>query len=247
MAKYVRKIIRIDEEKCDGCGLCASACAEGAIAMVEGKARLISETYCDGLGACIGECPRGAITIIAREAEAFDEAAVAAHQRPAAAPSPPAPAACGCPGAALRDLSAASTAEATAPTRPAPSRLRTWPVQIHLVPVRAPYLNGAHLTIAADCSAVACPDFHARFLADRVVMIGCPKLDDAAAYREKLTAIFRENEIRAVEVAIMEVPCCGGLARVVAGAIADSGRAIPLRLTRVGVRGELEELTPAAC
>jgi Fe-S-cluster-containing hydrogenase component 2 len=212
MPRRPRKIIVIDEEKCDGCGLCASACAEGAIAMVEGKARLISETYCDGLGACIGECPRGAITIVEREAEAFDDAAVAAHLHPAAAPS----------------------------------RLRTWPVQIHLVPVRAPFLKGAHLTIAADCAAVAYPDFHARFLADRVVMIGCPKLDDAAAYREKLTAIFRENEIREVEVAIMEVPCCGGLARLVAGAIADSGRAIPLRLTRVGVRGELESLTPVA-
>lgn len=222
MARRLRRIIVIDEEKCDGCGLCASACAEGAIAMVEGKARLISETYCDGLGACIGECPRGAITIVEREAEAFDDAAVAAHQHPAAA-----------------------AAEPAAPNRPMPSRLRTWPVQIHLVPVRAPYLQGAHLTIAADCAAVAYPDFHARFLADRVVMIGCPKLDDAAAYREKLTAIFRENEIREVEVAIMEVPCCGGLARLVVDAIADSGRAIPLRLTRVGVRGELEDLTPA--
>jgi len=239
MARFVRQIIHIDEEKCDGCGLCASACAEGAIAMIDGKARLISETYCDGLGACIGECPRGAITITEREAEAFDAAAVAAHLHPAPAP-------CACPGAAMRDLSAAPAAPPDLPVHPRPSRLRTWPVQIHLVPVRAPYLNGAHLTIAADCAAVAHPDFHARFLAERVVLIGCPKLDDAAAYREKLAAIFRENEIRAVEVAIMEVPCCGGLARLVAGAIADAGRAIPLRLTQVSVRGELEDLAPAA-
>lgn len=234
MAKYVRKIIRIDEQKCDGCGLCASACAEGAIAMIEGKARLISETYCDGLGACIGECPRGAITIIEREAEAFDEAAVAAHQQRAATTAG------GCPGAATRDLAA------TATSSDAPSRLRTWPVQLHLVPVRAPYLAGARLTIAADCVAVAYPDFHARFLTDRVVMIGCPKLDDAAAYREKLAAIFRENEIREVEVAIMEVPCCSGLARLVAGAIAEAGRALPLRVTRVGVRGDLSDVTPVA-
>jgi len=223
MAKHLRKIIQIDEEKCDGCGLCASACVEGAIAMIEGKARLVSETYCDGLGVCIGECPQGAITIVEREAEAFDDAAVAVHLHRAAAP-----------------------ATQAVPTSPTPSHLRNWPVQIHLVPVRAPYLNGARLTIAADCTPFAYPDFHARFLEARVVMIGCPKLDDAAAYREKLSAIFRDNEIHEVEVVIMEVPCCGGLARLVTGAIADSGREIPLRLTRIGVRGDLEELTPVA-
>jgi Pyruvate/2-oxoacid:ferredoxin oxidoreductase delta subunit len=246
MARFRRKIIRIDEEKCDGCGLCASACVEGAITIVAGKARLVSETYCDGLGACIGECPQGAITTIEREAEAFDETAVAEHLHRAAAPAAPAAPACACPGAAMRDLSEAAGSAPAIAASPTPSCLRNWPVQIHLVPAHAPYLNGAHLTIAADCTPFAYPDFHARFLADRVVMIGCPKLDDAAAYREKLSAIFRDNTIREVEVAIMEVPCCGGLARLVAGAIADSGREIPLRLTRIGVRGDLEELRPVA-
>jgi len=245
MATYRRKIIRIDESKCDGCGLCASACAEGAIAMVDGKARLVSEIYCDGLGACLGECPRGAITIEEREAGAFDAAAVERHlSHRSAHPVPAPPAAFVCPGAAMRDLAP----EPVAPPAPAgatpSSQLRNWPVQITLVPVRAPYLNGARLTIAADCTPFAYPDFHARFLTGRVVLIGCPKLDDANAYREKLATLFRENDIREVEVAIMEVPCCGGLARLVAGALGDAQKEIPLRLTRVGVRGDLQDLSP---
>jgi Fe-S-cluster-containing hydrogenase component 2 len=239
MGRERRKIIRIDESKCDGCGLCATACAEGAIAIVEGKARLVSEVYCDGLGACLGECPQGAIAIEERDAEAFDAAAVERHLR-----REPAPAAAihACPGAALRDLAPAAAA---APAAPGASQLGNRPVQIALVPTRAPYLQDARLTIAADCTPFAYPDFHARFLSGRVVLIGCPKLDDAGAHHEKLAEIFRENRIREVEVAIMEVPCCGGLARLVASAIAASGREIPLRLARVGVRGGLEDLTPS--
>jgi Pyruvate/2-oxoacid:ferredoxin oxidoreductase delta subunit len=237
MSRTTRNIIRIDEEKCDGCGLCATACAEGAIAILDGKARLVSETYCDGLGACLSECPRGAITIEQRAADAFDAAAVETRLRGQRAPAPPP---CACPGSGARALDPAP-AVASAPQ---PSQLRNWPVQIHLVPVRAPYLDGARLTIAADCTPFAYPDFHARFLAGRVVLIGCPKLDDAGAYEEKLTVLFRENAIRDVEVAIMEVPCCGGLARLVTGALAASGKEIPLRLTRVGLRGDLLDVTP---
>lgn len=253
--KTIRNIILIDEEKCNGCGQCVTACAEGAIALVEGKAKLISEVYCDGLGACIGECPTGALTIEPREAEDFDEAAVEQHlTRQGKAPlhtQAPQPAACptgGCPSAMARSLrqSAAVSSDEDSET---PSRLANWPVQLMLVPPVAPYLQGARLVIAADCTAFAYPGFHQRFLGDRVLLIGCPKLDDAAYYRDKLVQLLAPNNIQDIEVVHMEVPCCSGLVRLVRDAIAETGLSIPLTLTRIGIQGELQaretiEITP---
>jgi len=238
----VRQVIRIDEEKCNGCGLCATACAEGAIAIIDGKARLISETYCDGLGACLGECPQGAITMEEREAEAFDEEAVM-HAKTAAAHGPEGPLPCGCPGSHVQTMGPCECSEEPEgqSTEGAPSRLRNWPVQMRLVPVTAPYLRNADLVIAADCVPFAFASFHDRFLPGRVLLVGCPKLDDAAFYRQKLTEIFLANDIRSIEVVHMEVPCCGGLVRLVAGAVADAAVQVPITLTRIGINGEVQE------
>ncbi|MBN1424091.1 4Fe-4S binding protein [Candidatus Fermentibacteria bacterium] len=236
----VRQIIRIDEEKCDGCGLCATACAEGAIAIIDGKARLISETYCDGLGACLGECPQGAISMEEREAAPFDEEA--AIQAKGATEVTGEPLACGCPGSQVQTMGPCGC-----PNEPGdrpedrPSRLGNWPVQLRLVPVSAPYLRGADLVIAADCVPCAHPDFHERFLPGKVLVVGCPKLDDAAYYQDKLADMFRHNGVRSIEVVYMEVPCCGGLVRLVLGAMADAGIDIPLRLTRIGIGGVVQE------
>ncbi len=239
-----RNIVSIDEEKCNGCGLCAEACAEGAIKIIDGKAKLVSESYCDGLGACLGECPEGAIIIEDREAAAFDEQAVASHmKKESATPALPA-AACGCPGSKVQDLKRPrksecnETEEAAGPAR---SRLSNWPVQIKLLPVSAPFLQGAKLLIAADCAPFAYADFHRRFIKDKVVMIGCPKLDDAAFYQEKLTELFKQNDIAEVEVVYMEVPCCFGLVRLVSSAIKESGKPVPLTLTKLAIRGEVCE------
>ena len=263
-----REIIRIDEEKCDGCGNCVTACAEGAIAIIDGKARLVSDTYCDGLGACIGDCPRGALTIETREADVFDEQAVKEHlssEVPQATGSsqaaghpkvtgPPQPsgasstAAAGCaftcPGSASRVLTRSGDAPATTGTSDAATpaaQLGQWPVQLHLVPVTAPYFQDADLLISADCAPFAFADFHRKFLRGRALVVGCPKLDDVDAYRRKLAEIFRQNEIRMIEVAYIEVPCCFGLVRLVQTALKDSGKDIPLVLTRIGVRGEILE------
>lgn len=244
MAKIARKIVRIDEEKCNGCGLCVPACAEGAIQIVDGKAKLTSETYCDGLGACLGECPQDAITIVERVADEFDEIAVAEHLgHKAKSTCPGAVETSGCPGAAMRDL---RTQRETQPTdretaEELPSALANWPVQIHLMPVTAPYLDGAKLTIAADCTPFAYADFHRRFIAGRVVLVGCPKLDDAAAYVDKLTHIFQANDIEEIEVPYMEVPCCGGLVRIVQAALERSGKSIPVTFTKIGIRGDILE------
>lgn len=248
-----RDIIKIDEEKCDGCGRCVTACAEGAIEIIDGKARLVSETYCDGLGACIGDCPQGALTIESREADVFDEEAVEQHLTSGTArkvsqnsPSKPGKQACAftCPGSAsqvLQDrgsaLSAAASEGAAAPT----AQLGQWPVQLHLVPVNAPYFQDADLLICADCVPFAFADFHRKFLRGRALVVGCPKLDEVEAYRLKLTDIFRQNDIRMVEVARMEVPCCFGLVQLVQTALKDSGKSIPLVLTKVGIRGEILE------
>ncbi|MBI4701546.1 MAG: 4Fe-4S binding protein [Deltaproteobacteria bacterium] len=232
-----RQIVQIDEAKCDGCGQCVTACHEGAIAIVDGKARLVADTYCDGLGACIGDCPQSAITIVAREAEPFDARAVAERQAgPRRAPAG------GCPGAAVRRLGprpapAAGPGERTGQA----SALANWPVQLHLAPIQAPYYHGARLLLAADCVPFALPEFHRRLLAGRTLLIGCPKLDDTSAYLEKLAAILRCNDVAAVEVAFMEVPCCHGLARLAAQAIRASGKQIPLALTKVGIGGEILE------
>ena len=233
----VRKIIKIDEEKCDGCGQCVPACVEGALQIIDGKARLVSEQYCDGLGACLGECPRGAITIEERIAEEFDEVAVQRHLAEQAADkasqcSATAPAG-GCPG----------TAAACQEAQPSSSSLYNWPVQLSLVPEQAPYFQGARLLIAADCVPFACPDFHQRFLTSRVLVVGCPKLDDAQFYRQKLAQIFTTNDIQSVDTLHMEVPCCIGLVRLVQLALEDSGKQIPASVTEVGVRGEVLQTT----
>jgi ferredoxin len=263
--RSVRNIIRIDEEKCDGCGQCATACAEGAIAIVDGKAKLVSEIYCDGLGACIGECPTGALTIEQRQAAEFDQGATEEHlarqgrallhgQAPAGAHGGFA-----CPGSAARSLRVTETdrgvheprAQSPADAAETPSGLANWPVQITLVPPTAPYLRGARLVIAADCTAFAYADFHRRFLGDpfgklragRVLLVGCPKLDDAAFYRDKLAQVIAANDIEDIEVVYMEVPCCSGLVRTVREAMEEVGRQIPLALTKIGIHGEIKERT----
>jgi ferredoxin len=238
----VRSIIKIDKEKCNGCGRCALACAEGAIAIIDGKARLISETYCDGLGACIGECPQGALTIEQRVAEEFDEEAVAHHATSARTASLAEPLPCGCPGASAQSLSRAAAGcgpQRTETPAARASHLGNWPVQISLVPPTAPYLRNAHLLISADCVPFAFPDFHRRFLAGNVALVGCPKLDDAERYRDELADLFRASDIESIEVAYMEVPCCSGLVRIVQDALIQSGRQIPLTLTRIAIRGEI--------
>ena len=250
-----RKVVQIDPDKCDGCELCVSACHEGAIAMVDGKAKLVSESYCDGLGACLPECPQKAITIVEREAVPFDATAVAAARDRGAAPAAPAPAFVrtsggGCPGALSRSIQRGAPAPSRAEPPAAlaegsrPAALANWPIQLHLVPSQAPYFQGATLLVAADCVPFAYPDFHARMLSGRVLLIGCPKLDDTSAYLEKLAAILRFNDVHAVEVAFMEVPCCHGLVRLVSQAIAASGKDVPLALTEVSIQGEI--LRPAA-
>jgi len=221
-----REIIRIDESKCDGCGQCVAACPEGAIQMVDGKARLVKESYCDGLGACVGQCPRGALTVERREAEAFDEQAVEAHlaRQQGAETSGAVPA--GCPGMMARQVHQASRLEdGTAPAGEAVSSLATWPVQLALVPADAPFFNGADLLVSADCVPVALADFHDRLLAGRVVLVACPKLDGRLdLYMEKLERIFRGSDVRSVMVARMEVPCCSGIVRAVRTALERSGR-----------------------
>jgi Pyruvate/2-oxoacid:ferredoxin oxidoreductase delta subunit len=221
-----RKIIVIDEEKCNGCGQCVTGCAEGAIALIDGKAKLVSEVYCDGLGACIGECPVGALTLVEKESPEYDQAAVDKHL--ATIGRAPHSAASACPGAA----------PAIAPTQ---SQLGNWPLQLSLMPVNAPYLERASLLMAADCTAFAYPDFHRRFVKGKVAIIGCPKLDDAAAYREKLAKIIQASHIEFIHVVYMEVPCCGGLVRLVQQAVADSGCKVPVKLTKIGIGGEIKD------
>ena len=214
----IRRIIHIDEEKCNGCGKCVHACHEGAIDLVNGKARLMREHYCDGLGDCLPSCPTGAITFEEREAPAYDEAAVKAAQ--AAKPA----AHTGCPGSRIRQMAAKAPAAAGEPVS---GQLTNWPVQIKLAPTAGPTFAGRDLLIAADCTAYTYGDFHRRFLSGRTLLIGCPKLD-MVDYSEKFTAIFRGNDIRSVTLLRMEVPCCGGLEHAVKTALAASGKDIPL-------------------
>ena len=225
----VRRIVRIDEEKCNGCGACANACHEGAIGMVDGKAKLLREDYCDGLGDCLPACPTGAITFEMREAPAYDEAAVLAAKKKT-------PCAGGCPGTAAKILTPKGK---TAPAESV-SQLRNWPVQIKLAPMTAPYFDGCRLLIAADCTAYAYANFHNDFIRDHITLVGCPKLD-GIDYSMKLTHILRNNDIRSVTVARMEVPCCGGIEYAVKQALENSGKDIPCRVITIGINGQIVE------
>jgi ferredoxin len=237
-----RKIISIDEEKCNGCGLCVDACHEDALQMIDGKARLISESYCDGLGDCLPECPTGAITIEERDADAYDEEAVMERiKNKSKTKKEEEPLACGCPGTASRTISRHNHhTETPAVTGKIESELRQWPVQIKLVPVNAPYFNNARLLVAADCTAFAYPEIHRDFIKDRIAVIGCPKLD-MVDYSEKLTAILSNNDIQSVTVLKMEVPCCGGIAHAVKTALMNSGKFIPWNIVTVTTDGQLIE------
>lgn len=228
----IRKIIRIDEEKCDGCGLCVPSCAEGALKIVKGKAKLVKEAYCDGLGNCLGDCPRGAITIEEREADPFDEEAVQEHLEEKLTPR-------GCPG--MTAMSFAGKKEEPEPERVTGSMLGQWPVQLHLVSPAAPYWRNADMLIAASCVPVAFGDFQNRLLKNRRIVIACPKLDRTEGYLEKLTEILRHNEISSVTVAHMEVPCCSSLVAMVERALADSGKVIPYRRIKIGIQGDILE------
>ena len=228
----IRRIIRINEEACTGCGACAAACHEGAITMIDGKAKLTREDYCDGLGDCLPACPAGAITFEEREAPAYDEAAVQAAKAKKAVPEP----VHSCPGSRMHMM---EREESRAPQSGTAiqSQLAQWPVQIKLVPVNAPYFNGADLLIAADCTAYAYGDFHNEFIRGRITLIGCPKLD-AADYSEKLTQIFLGNQINSITVVRMEVPCCGGMAQAVKRAVQASGKDIPCSVVIISADGK---------
>ena len=234
-----RRIIEIDENKCNGCGACADACHEGAIAMVAGKARLMRDDYCDGLGDCLPACPTGAITFVEREAAAYDEKAVMENkQRKMREQGMTLP--CGCPGSHSRNIQRQDVPAVETPQAQQTSRLSQWPVQIKLVPVNAPFFDGARLLIAADCTAYAYAAFHERFIRGHITLVGCPKLD-GVDYSEKLTEIIRENDIKSVTVVCMEVPCCGGLEMAAKKALQQSGKFIPWQVVTVTVDGRLKE------
>ncbi len=244
----LRKIVQIDQDKCNGCGLCVPSCAEGAIRMINGKAVLSADNLCDGLGACLGECPQDAIKIIEREADEFDEAAVVQHLKP---PRNTLPVhqphghhgqghGGGCPGSRAMSFSPAEKTTATeAGSRQ--SMLAQWPVQLHLVPTNAPYFQGADLLIAADCVPFAYADFHKDYLAGKAVVIGCPKLDDNQFYLQKLTELFRNSSLKSITVMRMEVPCCGGIVMAARQALAASGKEIPFKEVTVGIKGEISQ------
>ncbi|MBT4513382.1 MAG: 4Fe-4S ferredoxin [Chloroflexi bacterium] len=255
--KTVRDIIRIDEEKCDGCAACALSCAEGAIEIIDGKAKLVSEIYCDGLGACIGECPQGALTIEKRESDEFDEHAVETHldsmkkketlpcgcpgssvqqfektvELPMVDPLP-----CGCPSTTVQQFGDGHQAKSSVQQDAA---LAHWPVQLTLVPPNAPFLQGADLLLASHCGPFAYGNFHQDFIKDHAVLCACPKLDDAQAHQEKLTELLRQSDIKSVTVVRMEVPCCGGLTHLAQQAIVDSGKSIPIKEVTIGVKGNI--------
>ena len=244
-----RKIITIDEERCNGCGLCIPNCAEGALQIIDGKAKLVSEKFCDGLGACLGHCPQDAITVIEREAEDFDEKAVEIHlhkkhdakSHPQPQPKPDSvPVFTGCPSSMAMQFQVPKSRADLGDKGPSVSQLSQWPVQLKLVPVNAPYFQDADLLIAADCVPFAYPDFHQDFLRGKAVVMGCPKLDDIQYYKEKLTAIFKANSIKSVIVPFMEVPCCFGLVKATEDALAASGKKIPLKKIKVGIRGDIK-------
>jgi ferredoxin len=250
-----RKIVTINEDLCDGCGNCVTACSEGALKIVDGKAKLAKEDFCDGFGDCIGDCPTGALTIEERESSPFDEEATKeyllktrgkeavlkmeeAQKKHTVKEHPPLP--CGCPGSFVQTLNT-SIATGILSHQKIASQLRNWPVQITLLPVKAPFYNNADVLVAADCCAYAYGSFHNDFIKDRTLAIGCPKLDNANEHEEKLTAIFTENNIKSVTVSFMEVPCCMGLLRLVEEAVRKSGKDIPLMKVMIGISGDLRD------
>jgi ferredoxin len=235
--KVLRKIVKIDEEKCNGCGACVPACAEGALQITDGKARLIKDIYCDGLGACLGECPQGAITIEEREAEEFndEEAKRHIHEEEHAKGELP----CGCPGTAVKQFARPAIDEVIPEETVRPrSMLRHWPVQLTLVPPGAPFLQGADVVLAADCVPFACAGFHHDFLKEHALLVACPKLDDSQAHLSKLTEILRRSDIKSLTVVHMEVPCCSGLVYMAKQAMSLSGKDIPLNEVTIGVKGD---------
>ena len=232
MKKMLRRIIQIDEEKCNGCGACAAACHEGAISMVDGKARLMRDDYCDGLGDCLPACPTGAITFVEREAAAYDEAAVKENLRKKSASGHT-----GCPGHQMHRFDRPRASSSTVPA-PASSQLGQWPCQIKLVPVNAPYFQGAKLLIAADCTAFAYANLHQDFMRGKITLIGCPKLD-GVDYSEKLTQILRSNDIQSVTIVRMEVPCCGGLELAAQKALQASGKFLPWQVVTISIDGKI--------
>ena len=251
----IRKVVKINEDKCNGCRLCVPACAEGAIQIIDGKARLVADNLCDGLGACLGDCPQDAITIEEREADEFDEVAVAERLGEGGGHTPPAPAHLGggCPSAQVRSFApptgggcpSAQPLQIDRPEQadgtvagPAPSRLAQWPIQLHLVPLTAPFLHGADVLLAADCAPFAYADFHEDLLKGKALLIACPKLDHTAPYLDKLVAMIEQSQIRSLTVVHMEVPCCSGLVHLARQAVARSGRELPLETVCIGIRGE---------
>ncbi len=239
--KILRKIIEIDEELCDGCGQCVPACEEGAIEIIDGKARLVAEKYCDGLGACMGECPTGALRIVERQAEDFDELAVEQYLKSRRVEPAPESSACGYPSNQVKSLSPEGLGimALSSSAAPAGSLLGHWPVQIRLIPPRAPFLKNAHLMVTADCAAVACPDFHQRFVQGKVIMLGCPKFDDATDYVKRFREIFENNPVSSISTIIMEVPCCSAMLGILKKAIEDAGRSFRIKKTIIGLKGNI--------
>ena len=247
--KTIRKIIQIDEELCDGCGQCVPSCAEGAIQVIEGKAKLVGDRYCDGLGACLGDCPRGALTIIEREADEFDEEAVEAYLNAQAGAlddqnnlilQPTLP--CGCPSSQVQQFEAPLAGvqnQGMEKKGNSVSALSHWPVQIRLVPANAPFLKDAHLLVTADCTAVAYPDLHQDFLPNKIIMMGCPKFDSQNEYIQKFADIFRTASIKGVTILIMDVPCCQGLPFMVEKGRQLSGKQLPVEKVIINSRGEI--------
>jgi NAD-dependent dihydropyrimidine dehydrogenase PreA subunit len=249
----LRKIVRIDPDKCNGCGDCVPSCAEGAITIINGKAVLAAENLCDGLGACLGECPMDAITVEEREADEFDEAAVEKHlvaqgrpaplhqhAPPAQAPAHQHHAGGGCPGSRAMSFSAPTATDSSAPASSRQSQLAQWPVQLHLVSTSAPYFQGADLLITADCVPVAYAGYHEDFLKGKAVVMGCPKLDDNNFYTQKLTELFSKSDVRSITVLKMEVPCCGGIAVAARQALAACGKQIPYSEVTIGIQGAIK-------
>lgn len=251
--KVIRKIVEIDESKCDGCGICVTACAEGALKIVNGKARLVSDKYCDSLGACLPSCPQDAISIVEREAEPFSEEAVKAYlsknvgEQDQAFTCPSATIKqfdkeetlpCGCPSSSVTQFKQTSRASEAKESGSQASELSHWPVQLTLVPPGAPFLQGADVLLAADCTAFACGGFHSRFLKGRALLVACPKLDNFEAHLAKLTAILRQSDIRSLTVLRMEVPCCSGLTRLVMQAIVSSNKELPFKEIVINSRGD---------